>query len=116
MQTGFSNLAGGRSMNRRSLWQIIKPNLMVFDGTLALIVFLILSVSLVTVYSAGIDFPGRIEDHLRNILVAFVIMWIAAIIPPQTLKQKAEPIYTVGEAQQEAETKNRQNKKGARRW
>src|SRR3569832_226887 len=116
MQTGFSNLAGGRSMNRRSLWQIIKPNLMVFDGTLALIVFLILSVSLVTVYSAGIDFPGRIEDHLRNILVAFVIMWIAAIIPPQTLMRFAVPIYTVGVALLVAVAMFGLIKKGARRW
>src|SRR3569833_1689271 len=102
MQTGFSNLAGGRAMNRRSLWQIIKPNLMVYDGTLALIVFLILSVSLVTVYSAGIDYPGRIEDHLRNILVAFVIMWIAAIIPPHSLMRFAVPIYTGGGARRGA--------------
>src|SRR3569832_604520 len=116
MQTGFSNLAGGRSMNRRSLWQFIKPNLMVFDGTLALIVFLILSVSLVTVYSAGIDFPGRIEDHLRKILEAIVIMWIAAIIPPQTLMRFAVPIYTVGVALLVAVAMFGLIKKGARRW
>ena len=54
----------------------------VFDGPLALIVFLIMSVGIVTLYSAGIDFPGRVEDQLRNILICFVIMWIAASVPP----------------------------------
>src|SRR3569833_2214837 len=116
MQTGFSNLAGGRAMNRRSLWQNIKPNLMVFDGTLALIVFLILSVSLVTVYSAGIDFTGRIEDHLRNFLVSFFFMWIGSFIPPQTLMRFAVPIYTVGVALLVAVAMFGLLKKGARRW
>lgn len=103
-------------MNRRSLWQILKPNLLVFDGTLALIVFLILTVSMFTVYSAGIDFPGRIEDHMRNILIAFVIMWIAAIVPPQTLMRFAVPIYTFGVALLVAVAMFGLIKKGARRW
>ena len=47
---------------------------------------------------AGIDFPGRVEDQLRNILVSFIIMWIAANVPPQTLMRFAVPIYTVGVA------------------
>src|SRR3569832_2474965 len=116
MQTGFSNLAGGRSMHRRSLWQIIKPNLKVFDGTLALIVIQILSVSLDTVYSAGIEFPGRNEDHQRIFLVAVVMMWIAAIIPPQTLMRFAVPIYSVGVALLVAGAMFGLIKKGARRW
>ena len=77
-----------------SVWQIVKPHLTVFDGPLSLIIFLILSAGTVTLYSAGIDFPGRVEDHLRNVLVSFVIMWIAANVPPQTLMRFAVPIYT----------------------
>ncbi|PND71715.1 rod shape-determining protein RodA, partial [Escherichia coli] len=81
-----------------SVWQLIKPRLTAFDGPLALIIFLIMSMGTVTLYSAGIDFPGRVEDHLRNVLVSFVIMWIAANVPPQTLMRFAVPIYTVGVA------------------
>ena len=101
---------------RRPLRQIIMPYFTVFDGPLALIMFLILSVGIVTLYSAGIDFPGRVEDQLRNILIAFVVMWIAAIIPPQTLMRFAVPIYTVGVALLVAVAVFGMVKKGARRW
>jgi rod shape determining protein RodA len=94
----------------------VKPYFQVFDGPLALILFFLLCVGLVTVYSAGIDFPGRVEGQLRNILVAFVIMWIAAIIPPQTLMRFAVPIYTFGVALLIAVALFGLIKKGARRW
>ena len=101
---------------RRPLWAVLKPYLTVFDGPLALIIFLILSVGIVTLYSAGIDFPGRVEDQLRNILIAFVVMWIAAIVPPQTLMRFAVPIYTIGIALLVAVAMFGMVKKGARRW
>lgn len=116
MKSIFPDFTGSHPMNKRSLWQLIKPNLMVFDGALALIVFLILSVSLVTLYSAGIDFPGRVEDHLRNIVISFFIMWIAAMVPPQTLMRFAVPIYIAGVSLLVAVAMFGLIKKGARRW
>jgi rod shape determining protein RodA len=101
---------------RRSFWPTIKPYLTVFDGPLALILFLILSVSTVTMYSAGLDFGGRIEDHLRNILISFVVMWIAAVMPPQMLMRFAVPAYTIGVALLIAVATFGIVKKGARRW
>lgn len=101
---------------RRPLWQVVKPFLTAFDGPLTLIIFLILSTGIVTLYSAGIDFPGRVEDQLRNILVSFIIMWIAANVPPQTLMRFAVPIYTVGVALLIAVAMFGMIKKGARRW
>jgi rod shape determining protein RodA len=101
---------------KRSPWQIIKPHLLVFDAQLSLIVFLIMSVGIITLYSAGIDFPGRVEDQMRNILVSFVIMWIAANVPPQTLMRFAVPIYTIGVALLVAVAMFGMIKKGARRW
>ena len=103
-------------IEKRALWPRIKPHLLVFDGTLALIIFLIMSVGVVTLYSAGIDFPGRVEDQLRNILVAFVVMWIAANIPPQLLMRFAVPIYSFGVALLIAVAVFGLVKKGARRW
>jgi rod shape determining protein RodA len=102
--------------NKRSLWQVIRPSFSVFDGPLALIVFLLLSVGLLTLYSAGIDFPGRFEGQLRNIVVAFLVMWAAAMIPPQTLMRFAVPLYTVGVALLVAVAMFGLIKKGARRW
>ena len=101
---------------RRPILQIVKPYLTVFDGPLALIIFLILSIGIVTLYSAGIDFPGRVEDQLRNILVAFVVMWIAANVPPQTLMRFAVPLYSIGISLLIAVAIFGLVKKGARRW
>ncbi|MDB5798926.1 MAG: rodA [Paucimonas sp.] len=103
-------------MENRSFLQLIKPYFNVFDGSLALIVFLILSAGTLTVYSAGIDFPGRVEDHLRNVLVAFVVLWIAAMVPPQLLMRFALPVYTVGVALLIGVAAFGMVKKGARRW
>jgi rod shape determining protein RodA len=98
------------------LWQRIKPHLAVFDGALSLIIFLIMSVGIVTLYSAGMNFPGRVEDQLRNILVAFIVMWIAANVSPQTLLRFAVPIYTIGVALLIAVAVFGIVKKGSRRW
>ncbi len=101
---------------RRSWWRRIRPYFVVFDGPLALAMFLLLSTGLVTLYSAGIDFPGRLEGQIRNIMVAFVVMWVAANIPPQTLMRLAVPIYTAGVALLVAVFLFGVVKKGARRW
>ncbi|HZX26308.1 MAG TPA: rod shape-determining protein RodA [Telluria sp.] len=101
---------------RRSLWRRLRPYFTVFDGPLALFLFLLLSTGLVCLYSAGIDFPGRVEGQIRNILVAFVFMWVAALIPPQTLLRLAVPVYTFGVALLVAVFLFGTVKKGARRW
>jgi rod shape determining protein RodA len=102
--------------NRRSLWQVIRPYFTVFDATLAIIIFLILSIGLVTLSSAGVDFPGRVEDQVRNIIISFVMMWIFANVPPQTLMRFAVPIYTFGVALLIGVAVFGVVKKGARRW
>ncbi len=105
-----------RINERRSLWRRMRPYFTVFDAPLALIIFLLLAVGLVTVYSAGIDFPGRVEGQIRNIMVAFVFMWVAAIVPPQSLMRMAVPVYTVGVGLLVAVFVFGVVKKGARRW
>jgi rod shape determining protein RodA len=102
--------------HKRSLWSQIRPYLVVFDGPLALIIFLLLSTGLVTMYSAGIDFPGRLEAQMRNILVGFAIMWVAANVPPPTLMRFAVPLYTLGVTLLIAVFLFGIIKKGARRW
>ena len=102
--------------NKGVNWRKIRSHIMVFDAALAIIIFLIMSLGIVTLYSAGIDFPGRLEDQLRNIVISFVIMWIMANIPPQTLMRFAIPIYTFGLALLIAVAAFGMIKKGARRW
>jgi rod shape determining protein RodA len=101
---------------RRSLSRRLKPYLMVFDPALSLILFLLLCVGTITLSSAGHDFPGRLEGQMRNFLAAFVFMWAAAVVPPQTLLRLAVPIYTFGVALLLAVAVAGTVKKGARRW
>jgi rod shape determining protein RodA len=103
-------------MNRRPLSQLIRPYIEVFDAPLMLIVCLILIVGSITLYSAGIDFPGRFEDHMRNVMIALIVMWIAALIPPQTLLRFAVPVYMIGIVLLLGVAEFGLIKNGARRW
>ncbi|MFL6658620.1 MAG: rod shape-determining protein RodA [Massilia sp.] len=105
-----------RINERRSLWRRTKPYLLVFDAPLAMVIFLLLCTGLVTMYSAGNDFPGRVEGQMRNIVIAFFVMWVAAQVPPQTLMRLAVPIYTIGVTLLVAVFLFGVVKKGARRW
>jgi len=87
-----------------------------FDKPLALIVFLLLCVGIVTLYSASLDVPGRVEDQLRNIMLTFGLMWILANVPPPTLMRFAVPLYTVGMALLIAVATFGLTRKGAKRW
>jgi rod shape determining protein RodA len=42
-------------------WRSLRSRIMVFDAPLAIIIFLILSCGVVTLYSAGIDFPAGLK-------------------------------------------------------
>ena len=81
-----------RINERRSLSRRLKPYVAVFDWPLCMILVLLLSTGMLTLSSAGADFPGRVEGQLRNIMLAFVIMWAAANVAPQTLLRMAVPI------------------------
>jgi rod shape determining protein RodA len=105
-----------RINERRSLSRRLKPYFSVFDWPLCIILVLLLSTGILTLSSAGADFPGRVEGQLRNIFVAFIIMWIAANVPPQTLLRLAVPVYTVGVALLIAVFMFGVIKKGSRRW
>lgn len=103
-------------MDKRSFINLLRPYVQVFDGPLILIVCLILMVGSVTLYSAGIDFPGRFEDHMRNIMISLLIMWIAALIPPQTMMRFAVPLYVVGVSLLIGVAMFGLIRNGARRW
>lgn len=94
----------------------LRPYLAVFDGPLLVILGILMVFSLVTVYSAGYDFPGRFEGQVRNFVAAFFMMWFMANVPPQTLMRFAVPIYTLGVALLVAVAAFGSVKGGARRW
>jgi rod shape determining protein RodA len=78
---------------RRSLRRRLRPYFTVFDLPLTLILAVLVTISMITMSSAGADFPDRVEHQIRNFLLSFAVMWIAANIAPQTLMRLAVPIY-----------------------
>ncbi|MBB2920531.1 rod shape-determining protein RodA [Cupriavidus alkaliphilus] len=103
-------------MDRRRVMSLVKSALTGFDKPLSLIVFLLFATGIVALYSAAIDMPGRVEDQLRNILLSYVVMFVIAYLPTQTLMRVAVPIYTVGVALLIAVAMFGLIRKGARRW
>ncbi len=81
-----------------SLWRRSAPMLSGFDGPLAFAVFMLACAGLLTMYSSGFDHGTRFVDHGRNMLLAGVIMFMVAQIPPQRLITLAVPLYTLGVA------------------
>ena len=87
-----------------------------FDGPLAFAVFVLACAGMLIMYSSGYDHGTRFVDHGRNMLIAGVIMFVVAQIPPQRLMTLAVPIYTAGVLLLIAVAIFGITKKGARRW
>jgi rod shape determining protein RodA len=79
-----------------SLWQRVKPIFQGFDLPLLIIVLIMCGIGLFTMYSAGYDHGTRFVDQSRNMALAFVVLFIAAQVPPQRLMALAVPLYIVG--------------------
>jgi rod shape determining protein RodA len=101
---------------RATPWEVARPYVMVFDLPLLVTLLLILVMSAVTMYSAAYEFPGRFNGHLRNMLVAFVLMWAAANVTPTQLMRIAVPMYIVGVSLLVAVALFGDISKGAKRW
>lgn len=101
---------------RPSLWRRIRPHVFVLDGTLTVALALLVTMSIVTMYSAALDYDGRMADHVRNILIAFSVMWLAANFPLKWIERTAVPAYLFGVALLVAVALFGDVAKGARRW
>ncbi|WP_457330052.1 rod shape-determining protein RodA [Rhizobacter sp. P5_C2] len=99
-----------------SVWQRLKPVFTGFDAPLVIGVLLLGAAGLVTMYSAGFDNGSRFVDHGRNMVLALIILFIVAQVPPQRLMRLAVPLYTVGVALLIATAVIGVTKKGATRW
>jgi rod shape determining protein RodA len=101
---------------RPSLLRRLSPWVSGFDGFLAFAVFLLACAGLLTMYSSGYDHGARFDDHARNMLLAGVIMFVVAQIPPQRLMTLAVPLYLLGVMALVAVAVFGVTKKGATRW
>ena len=52
-----------------------------YDLMLLTIVMCLITVGFITLFSAGYSFPWRIEDQMRNIIVALTAMFIVSFVP-----------------------------------
>ena len=69
-----------------------------------------------TMYSVGFDHGTRFSDHARNMLIAMVVVFAVAQVPPQKLMTVAVPLYVVGVVLLVAVALFGITKKGATRW
>lgn len=70
--------------------------LMRADLMLVGLVMLLSAIGFIALFSAGYSFPWRIEDQLRNIIVAALVMVIFTLIPVSLLRRCAVPLFIVG--------------------
>ena len=81
----------------RNLIRVAGQRLVVnIDGSLMLLVSLIIGLGLVTLYSATKETPARFNAQLVNISTGLVAMWIAAQVPQKLLERLAVPAYVIG--------------------
>jgi rod shape determining protein RodA len=102
--------------DKPSYVQRLAPMLHGFDGPLAFAVFLLACAGLLTMYSSGYDHGTRFADHGRNMLIAGMLMFVVAQVPPQRLMSFAVPLYVAGVALLVAVAVFGVTKKGAKRW
>jgi rod shape determining protein RodA len=76
----------------------------------------LMCVGMLNMWSATSGTPTKFFDQLRNFLVAFMVMWTLAHIPPQTLIRFAIPAYLVGVSLLIAVALFGDVSKGSRRW
>ena len=103
-------------MDMLELRRRLRTHLMVFDTALTAALAMIFGLSLVAMYSASLGFPGRFDGHVRNLAVAFVVMWAVANVPPAWLMRSAVPLYVLGVVLLVAVALFGDISKGARRW
>lgn len=101
-------------MKRLLLWG--RAALMAFDWPLLALVVLMALVGMTVMHSAVEGMDWRFADQLRNFVIAFVLMWVAALLPPPTLMRLAVPFYVFGIILLLAVEFFGETSKGATRW
>ena len=104
------------TFDKPSLQQRIVASLQTYDGPLLLAALILSLIGLITMYSAGADHGTRFVGHARNLLIAAVVMFAVAQIPPQRMMALAIPMYTVGVALLFAVEFFGIERKGSQRW
>ncbi|MGE5452929.1 MAG: rod shape-determining protein RodA [Acidobacteriota bacterium] len=84
------------TFDKPPLWRRLKPIFQGFDWPLLLVATIMCAIGLITMYSAGYDNGTRFGDQSRNMVLAAVVLFVVAQVPPQRLMALAVPLYVVG--------------------
>ena len=104
------------TFDKPSFQQRVVALLQTYDGPLLLAALILSLIGLITMYSVGPDHGARFVGHARNLLIAAVVMFAVAQIPPQRMMALAIPMYTVGVALLFAVEFFGIERKGSQRW
>ena len=102
--------------DRPSLWARLRPVFAGFDLPLLAVVLALSALGMVAMYSVGHDHGTRFVDHGRNMLLAAILMFAVAQVPPQRLQAVAVPLFCIGVTLLVATALFGITKKGATRW
>ena len=67
-----------------------------FDIMLLAIVMCLVTAGFITLFSAGYSFPWRIEDQIRNIVVAAAAMFAVSLVPMKWIERISLPCFIIG--------------------
>lgn len=84
------------SFGQPTLWQRVRPWFSGFDPLLLLAMLALATIGLTAMYSAGFDNGARFTLQVRNMVLAGVVFFFVAQVPPQRFMALAVPLYTVG--------------------
>lgn len=103
-------------MEKRSVKQYLSHIWIGLDPTLALLLLGLVVVGNITFLSASSGTVVSWVDQLRNLSMAFAILWVTSRIPPKWLEKAAVWIYSAGVILLIGVAAFGLIKKGARRW
>ena len=86
------------------------------DGMLLGLIVLVMGLGLLVLYSASNANTARVTAQLANMLIAVVVMWVFANIPPHYLMRLAAPLYVAGVLMLLGVAMYGEVAHGARRW
>lgn len=104
------------TFQRAPLLRRLRPYVTGFDGLLAAGLLWLVAIGSIVLFSALQDAHVPYGDHVRNLLIGFLVLFVAAQVPPHRLLQIAVPLYTFGVALLIATAMFGLVRKGARRW
>ncbi|HBC69338.1 MAG: rod shape-determining protein RodA [Duodenibacillus sp.] len=96
--------------------RFLRHELAVIDLPVLTLVIVLSTLGFVTLFSAGSDFPWRISGQARNYVVATIVMFVFANIPPRVLQKCAVPVFAAGIVLLTATLLFGITVKGATRW